>query len=181
MTLYHLCRAFRPLGRAMERLIVSKQIGVFSTRTDSGIHAGGINGEDDEYIVLDGQKDGGIIAMAPVSSNCGGAELDLPNKYKGSPPLDRGEKCRMRSTLAPTSLFNPNGEMQAMNGGRSNAGEVAQAHEALLLRSPEIIQWGGVADENGDEHRLAAQDWLDAAHALLDTVADPYEDSAERA
>lgn len=93
-----------------------------------------------------------------------------------APSVHRGEGARQ--TLAPTSRFNPSGEthvvLDAEFGGdegevhRSRStGEVAQPPGSLLV-SPEMSESGWVADESGTEKWLAAQDWLDVAHALTE-------------
>lgn len=179
----------------MERLILSKDMGVFSNKPDRSVRQVDFNGEGGKSFDFAGQNDGlsptsliskeWIMPIAPCSVESSEGKLDLPGSYKAnpgsSPPLHSGGEWRTRPTLAPASLFNLTGEMQSVlsedvgHGRNKNAGGVAQA-PAALLESPEISEWGGVADGTGNENRLAAEDWLHVAHALLDTVADPRTD-----
>lgn len=183
----------------MERLLLSKELGVSSNRIDIGIHCQeGINGEGDRSFDGDGQITGlgstiivpeaGNTPMASSPSSYNSTELDLPNMYEAnpgpSPHLDEGKEWWVRPTLTPKPPFAPSIEMPAVlnadignnetavNRGRIDAGEAALAPDALLA-SRECIEWGGVVDGTGNEYGLAAEDWLDAAHALLDPVADP--------
>lgn len=124
-----------------------------------------------------------------LSSNT--VELDLPNTHDASPGVSSeihssGAELRTRPTLVSSSLLTPNGETQAVLdadlGGddegvvearKKGAGEAARGTGALLV-SPGTRECGGMAGGAGIENMLAAEDWLEAAHALLETVSDPW-------
>lgn len=136
--------------------------------------------------------------LPDLSSNT--VELDLPNTHDARPGVSSethssGAELRTRPTLAPSSLLTPNGEaplltpngetqavLDADLGGddegvvdarKKGAGEAARGPGALLV-SPGTRECGGMADGSGIENRLAAEDWLEAAHVLLETVSDPW-------
>ena len=112
----------------------------------------------------------------------------LPTKHDTSPHFHTGAKCR---NAAPALLTHscpiaPNGEthmvLSAANDGAERAvseravcnDEVAQAPWFV---SPGIIQRREVEDGTRNESLLVAEDWLEAADALLDTVADRQTDA----
>lgn len=83
----------------------------------------------------------------------------------------------------PTLSFNPDDETKAVLevdlGGedgrhleRSGASGVAQVPKVLLAER-EMTGCGGETDETRTKDELAEEDWLEAAHALFDTVANP--------
>lgn len=174
-------RPNRLLGRTMELLISS----ILSNGAGNGIRQEDVNnGKDDGLLSTSVERN---MPGAPRSLSSIDAERDLPNNYKARPGLSSsiyaGAEWPARPTLAPASP-SPNCKKQVVlaadlvsdggvvSGRRKNAGEVVQAPGALLV-SPEVSEWGGMADGTENENRLVAEDWLDAAHALLDTVADP--------
>lgn len=181
----------------MERLILSKEMNVFSIRADaSGIHQKDTrtNGEFGNRFGDDGQTNGLLptsilsertAASAPANIEAG---FDLPDTCKansGSPlVLHGGAEWRTAPILALTSPVIPNGETQAVpnadlcgakcvvHGGRTGAGVVlVEAPEALLV-GPGFSGWGGETNGTRNKGEIAVEDWLEVTHALFDTVAD---------
>lgn len=180
----------------MERLLLSKEMGISSNRIDSAIHDQEvITGEGDSLVGVDGQMNGfgptnifseeRNMPVAAFSSGWNGTELDVANNYKANPgsssPLHGGAEWRVRSTVPPASPISPDGDVQAthiaglgyeeglLHGRGKNTGEVPQASGALVV-GPEIGEWDGSAGGAEDKNGVAAEDWLDVAHALM--VAD---------
>lgn len=190
------CRSKRSLGRTMECLVSSTNFGVFSKQPGRGTHEKeSIHGYSGKPLSFFGQNSGLLstsifadeidVPVASASSNCDhGAGLELPTKGITKSGSSIPDESRTSTTLGETPLFEPNVEMQAVfnahlggggglaNGRIENAGDAAQAPGALVV-SPETGEWGGAACGTRDENRLAAEDWLDVAHALSDTVTDP--------
>lgn len=185
----------------MERLLLSKEMGVSSSRIHSGNSCQeGVNYEGDKSFGVDAHTSGQgsttntsseamDVPTTPCHSTCDSRpELGLPNMCEAdlgySPLLDRGNRWGLKPTWAPAFPLEPNQEFPAVpnadNGGSATAGiseriyaaQVAQVPEALSINQ-ETVEHGGVQDGTGNECGIVAEDWLDAAHALLDAFVDP--------
>eukprot|EP00903_Cladosiphon_okamuranus_P015990 g14768.t1 len=160
------CRTMEPL---ISRIILSG--------AGSGIRQEGSNGEDDGLLLTSAKRN---VTVAPLHSGSMGVELDLPYNCKANPslsrPIHRGNVWQTGSTQAPAS---PSANCETpdlvdtdlASGRTQRPGEVVQAPGALLV-SPEVGEKGGMADGTENDNRLVAEDWLDVAHALSETVAD---------
>lgn len=166
----------------MERLILSGEIGIFSSRPGSYADKDAPTlrrHQNNEVLLVPAsfKNEGAIDGSSPCSSRSR-AKSDLPtpcteNSAWPSPAIG--------STLLPTApassaayTFRSHrvshvrlkvdlGSDEGMATGAINDSDViVQSLEV----SPNFGEWGGVKQAAGDEDELAAEDWLDAANVL---------------
>eukprot|EP00752_Nemacystus_decipiens_P005054 g4589.t1 len=182
--------------RTMERLLMRKEVGVSSSSIESSIEHDDINGDANKSLDRDGPMRGlgaaDIVAeaentpTAPLTSSNDRPELRVPNRCDVGPQFYAGAAwLEATSSLVPTSpsvhndetLTVSNGDMcgaeRSEKAGTMGAGLAAQAPGACLM-GPDNVRWGGTEDGTGNEYRLDAEDWMEAADTLYDAVTHPY-------